>query len=30
MMPHPERLDDPQLGGTGGKPLFESLVASLA
>ncbi len=29
MMPHPERLDDPELGGIHGRPLFESLVASL-
>jgi phosphoribosylformylglycinamidine synthase len=29
MMPHPERLADPQLSGTDGKPLFESLTESL-
>jgi phosphoribosylformylglycinamidine synthase subunit PurQ / glutaminase len=29
LMPHPERLADPQLGGTDGKAMFESLVASL-
>ncbi|MEL6288999.1 MAG: phosphoribosylformylglycinamidine synthase subunit PurQ [Pseudomonadota bacterium] len=26
MMPHPERLADPALGGTDGRPLFESLL----
>ncbi len=30
MMPHPERLDDPALGGTDGRRLFESLAAALA
>ncbi len=30
MMPHPERLADPMLGGTDGKPLFDSLVEALA
>lgn len=30
LMPHPERLADPQLGGTDGKPLFESLVEALS
>ena len=30
MMPHPERLDDPLLGGTDGRPLFESLISALA
>jgi len=30
MMPHPERLADPQLGGTDGKPLFDGLVAALS
>ena len=30
MMPHPERLADPQLGGIDGKPLFDGLVAALA
>ena len=29
LMPHPERLADAQLGGTDGRALFESLVASL-
>jgi len=29
MMPHPERLADPQLGGIDGKPLFDSLVEAL-
>ena len=29
MMPHPERLADPLLGGTDGKPMFEGLVAAL-
>jgi phosphoribosylformylglycinamidine synthase len=28
MMPHPERLADPALGGTDGKALFESIVGS--
>lgn len=30
MMPHPERLYEPELGGTDGRRLFESLVAALA
>ncbi|WP_417798879.1 phosphoribosylformylglycinamidine synthase subunit PurQ [Terasakiella pusilla] len=30
MMPHPERLCDPQLGGTDGKPLFDALVEALS
>jgi len=30
MMPHPERLIDPLLGGTDGSPLFKSLVEALA
>jgi phosphoribosylformylglycinamidine synthase len=30
MMPHPENLIDPLVGGTDGLPLFRSLVASLA
>jgi phosphoribosylformylglycinamidine synthase len=30
LMPHPEDLVDPLLGGEDGKPLFEGLVASLA
>ena len=29
IMPHPERMADPALGGTDGAPLFESLCASL-
>jgi len=29
MMPHPERLNDPALGGVDGSVLFESLVSSL-
>jgi phosphoribosylformylglycinamidine synthase len=30
MMPHPERLFEPMLGGVDGRRLFESAVASLA
>jgi len=30
LMPHPERLIDPQLGGIDGKPLFDHLVKTLA
>ena len=30
MMPHPERLVDPQLGGTDGKPMFDTLVKAVA
>jgi phosphoribosylformylglycinamidine synthase len=30
LMPHPERLADPQLGGTDGTILFESLLESLS
>jgi len=30
MMPHPERLADPMLGGTDGAPMFQSLVNALA
>lgn len=30
LMPHPEDLVDPLLGGTDGKPLFDSLAAALA
>jgi phosphoribosylformylglycinamidine synthase subunit PurQ / glutaminase len=30
MMPHPERLADPLLGGTDGRPLFDSLIEALA
>lgn len=29
MMPHPEHAVDPDVGPTGGQPLFESLLASL-
>jgi phosphoribosylformylglycinamidine synthase len=29
MMPHPERLFEPALGGIDGRRLFESLLASL-
>lgn len=29
MMPHPERLADPELGGVDGKPMFDGLVAAL-
>jgi phosphoribosylformylglycinamidine synthase subunit PurQ / glutaminase len=30
MMPHPERLADPGLGGTDGRTMFEGLLAALA
>ncbi|MSP51822.1 MAG: phosphoribosylformylglycinamidine synthase subunit PurQ [Alphaproteobacteria bacterium] len=30
LMPHPERASDPALGGNDGRPMFESLVASLS
>lgn len=30
LMPHPEDLVDPLMGGTGGKPLFDSLAAFVA
>ncbi len=30
MMPHPERLADARLGGTDGKPMFDSLVEALS
>ncbi len=30
MMPHPERLADPALGGIDGRPLFDGLVAALS
>jgi len=30
LMPHPERLVDPILGGTSGRPLFDHLVKTLA
>lgn len=29
MMPHPERLADPALGGTDGRPMFDGLAAAL-
>jgi len=29
LMPHPERLADPELGGTDGSPMFTSLVEAL-
>lgn len=29
MMPHPERLADPQLGGTDGRTMFEGLLAAV-
>ena len=28
MMPHPERLVSPSLGGTDGRPMFEGLLAA--
>jgi phosphoribosylformylglycinamidine synthase len=30
LMPHPERLADPVLGGTDGRPLFDGLVEALS
>jgi len=30
LMPHPERLSDPKLGGTDGRPLFDGLVEALS
>ena len=30
MMPHPERLADPALGGTDGKSMFSGLVEALS
>jgi len=30
MMPHPERLADPALGGDDGRPMFDGLIAALA
>lgn len=30
MMPHPERLADPRLGGTDGKPMFDGLLEALS
>ena len=30
MMPHPERLADPFLGGTDGKPMFDALAEALS
>ncbi|MCK4860966.1 MAG: phosphoribosylformylglycinamidine synthase subunit PurQ, partial [Rhodobacteraceae bacterium] len=29
MMPHPERLNDPELGGTDGNKMFTSLAEAL-
>ena len=30
LMPHPERLVDPLLGGVDGKPMFDGLIQSIA
>ncbi len=30
LMPHPERLADPELGGTDGRPMFDGLVKAFA
>ena len=30
MMPHPERLADPKVGGTDGRPMFEGLLEALS
>jgi phosphoribosylformylglycinamidine synthase len=30
LMPHPERLSDPLLGGTDGRPMFDGLIEALA
>ncbi|MCG8361497.1 MAG: phosphoribosylformylglycinamidine synthase subunit PurQ [Kiloniellales bacterium] len=30
LMPHPERLSDPKLGGNDGRPLFDGLVEALS
>ncbi|HEY9078816.1 phosphoribosylformylglycinamidine synthase subunit PurQ [Magnetovibrio sp.] len=30
LMPHPERLVDPLLGGTDGRPMFDGLIKSIA
>ncbi|HYB57981.1 MAG TPA: phosphoribosylformylglycinamidine synthase subunit PurQ, partial [Alphaproteobacteria bacterium] len=30
LMPHPERLADPALGGTDGRPLFKALAEALS
>jgi phosphoribosylformylglycinamidine synthase len=30
LMPHPERLADPALGGTDGRPMFDGLVEALS
>jgi phosphoribosylformylglycinamidine (FGAM) synthase-like amidotransferase family enzyme len=30
MMPHPERASEPELGGTDGFKIFESLVGAMA
>jgi phosphoribosylformylglycinamidine (FGAM) synthase-like amidotransferase family enzyme len=29
MMPHPEHAVDPEVGPTGGQPLFESLLQAV-
>jgi phosphoribosylformylglycinamidine synthase len=29
MMPHPERLNDPELGGTDGSGLFQGIANAL-
>ncbi len=29
-MPHPERLADPELGGTDGRAMFDGLVEALS
>jgi len=30
MMPHPERLIEPALGGSDGRPMFEGLLEALS
>jgi len=30
MMPHPERASEPELGGTDGFRIFESMVGAMA
>jgi len=30
LMPHPERLSDPKLGGNDGRPFFDGLVEALS
>ena len=30
LMPHPERLSDPELGGNDGRPMFDGLVEALS